>query len=313
MVKKNKDSFTKHIMNIPPRSPLFTTPHALKRLIQLILIVSGIAVAFDAFTIRFFGFGLQKFLALTPQAATHGFIWQFITSLFLIPSPLFTFSFMLDVAFSMLILWFIGTLLFERIGSKKFLIGYAFSGIVSGIFALLAMFALGEYRLISTCFPAIFAVVNMWVMADPNQQVILFFILPIKAKWVLLFALLGTIVVNFLQQDLVMASTYLAAFIASYLYGLAALHFRSPFDWMLGFDKIFKKSTYRLHSFWQWYIAAPFRKITAGWNRLLQKRREKEARFLDNTLEKISKFGKGSLTIYEKLRLRWISFKKKCF
>jgi len=297
-------------MNIPPRSPLFVTPHTLKRLIQLILIVSGFGVLFDGFTIRFFSFSLLNLLAITPEAISHGHVWQFATSLFLIPSTQFSFGFLLDVAFSMLILWFIGTLLFERITSKKFITGYVLSGIASGIAAIWAMFALGEYRLIGTCFPAILAVVTMWVMSDPKQQVILFFVLPIQAKWVLLFALLATIVVNFMQQELVLTASYLASFAASYLYSLIVLQFRSPFDWMLGCDKFFKKASFKLHSLWQWHIAPHFRKIGALWTKFVQNRREKEARFVDATLEKISRHGKEQLSMYEKVRLRWISFKR---
>ncbi len=238
----------------------FHTPLFIKRLIQLIVGFTLLGALLEPFTMRFWGVSLQSILSLTPLATSRYFVWQFVTSIFFIPTATLSFGFFLDLAFSMLILWLFGTLLYERIGSKRFIIGTLIAAITSGVSALLAMLALQEAHLYSECLPAILAVVTMWTMADPSQQLYLLFLLPLKAQWVLAIALVATILGNALDYNYVAAAGYLGAFLASYFYGLFVLDFRSPFAFMLGFDRVAKKSWYRIRSFWQWHILSLFRK-----------------------------------------------------
>lgn len=260
------------------------TPLFIKRLIQVTIFFSLFCVAIDPLTLRYWHFSLQSLFALTSD----GYPWQFLTSLFLIASPIFSFGYLIDIAFSMLILWLLGSLLYERIGLKKFAIGYALSGILGGIVAFSIM-DLGYY---SEALFALLAVVTMWTMSDPYQQLYFLFVLPLKARWILIFALLGTIVTNGLQQDYASSLAYLTSFIFSYFYSLIILDLQSPFHWMRPFDRFLKK----LDMFWQWRIM--------GFVRNAKKRR---SAFVDRTLEKISKHGKDSLNPYERLRLWWIS------
>lgn len=237
--------------------PQGSTPPLVKQLIQITLGFTLFSVLLDPFL------NTQALFSLTTAAFDKYYLWQFVTSLFLIPCSYFSFSFLLDLAFSMLILWLMGSLLYDRVGKTKFLIGYVLSGIVSGVFAILTMKATSGFGFISECLPALLALVTMWTMSDPKQQLYLLFVLPLKAQWILTFALLGTVVANTLQHDYVHAAAYLSAFIFSYFYSLLVLDFRSPFDWMLGFDRIIKKASYWLHSLWQWHIMGFIRNLYA--------------------------------------------------
>lgn len=238
----------------------FTAPLFIKRLIQAIVGLTLFCLTFDGLLVKFTGFSFTSLFALTPFATKYYFLWQFLTSLFFIVPTTFSFSFLLDLGFSMLILWLIGTLLYERIGVKKFSIAYCLSGIVSGICALLAMNYFNFFMPQSECLPAILALVTIWTMSDPYQQLFLLFVLPLKAQWILTLALLATIVGNAIDHNYIQAIAYLGAFLTAYLYSLIVLDFRSPFDWMLGFDRILKKTCFKLQSFWQWKIAGFFRK-----------------------------------------------------
>jgi membrane associated rhomboid family serine protease len=276
------------------------TPPLIRQLIQVISAVTLTSVLLDAF----FSIGIQTFLAVTPLAYLKFFFWQPFTALFLIPSDSFSFSFLLDLAFSMLILWLLGALLLERIGAKRFFTFYVASGLISAFTALFAMYFLSSFAVVSACLPALLAIATLWTMSDPNQQLNLFFIFPLRAKWILIFALIGTLLVNLVDRDLVRFSSYAVACIFSYFYGLLALNFRSPFEWMSGFEEMIKKMQRKTNSFFEWKIFGTIRRFRSS-------RKEKEDQFIDTVLEKISKKGKSSLRFGEKIRLNWISLKRK--
>lgn len=293
-------------MTIPPwQFSRAYTPELIKRLIQITAGTTLGVVALDQYL------GLQQYLAVTPYLFERGYFWQCLTSLFLIPSVVFSFGFLLDVAFSMLILWLFGSLLLERIGKKKFVFFYLATGILSGLAGAYVLHMLGLYFMFSSLFPVLLALTTLWTMADPYQEILLFFILPLKAKWALAFALFGTVFASFVQKDLVSLAAYSTAFLFSYFYGLFALGFRSPYDWMLGLDRLVHKGNSSVQRIWQWYLLAPIRRFIDGLRRFKANNRAKEEGFIDSTLDKISKDGTSSLSLYERLRLKWISLKKR--
>lgn len=293
-------------MTVPPwKFNRALTPELIKRLVQITALVTLVSVALDPYI------GLQQYLSLSPFFFDRLYLWQIITAIFLIPSAVFSFGFLLDLAFSMLVLWLFGSLLLERIGKKQFLFVYFATGILSGLAAVLVLKALGLYFMFSSCLPVILAITTLWTMSDPYQELLLFFILPLKAKWALAFALLGTIFTSFVQHDLVSFAAYSTSFVFSYFYGLFVLGFRSPYDWMLGFDRLIQKCGSWIERIWQWYIMGPIRKFFDSIGRYKAGKKAKEEAFIDSALEKVSKEGAASLSLYQRLRLWWISLKKR--
>ena len=69
---------------------------------------------------------------------------------------------------------------------------------------------------------------------------------------------------------------------------------------MTGLDRLINRAGFAIRRFWQWTVLRPFRTSKAG-----------EEQFVDEALEQISKNGESSLSFYAKLRLKWISFKKR--
>lgn len=291
-------------MAIPPwQFQRASTPKLIARLLQISCVMSFIAVALDPLL------GLQQYLALTPYTFTHGFLWQPITALFILPSSVISFGYLIDFAFVMLLLWLFGSILYDRIGTKKFLFAYIASGLLSGLSALYVMQEIQAFGIVSEIVPIVLAITTLWTMADPTQEILLFFILPMKARWVLVFALLGTIFSSFMQHDIVMTAGYLTAFLFSYFYGLMVLRFRSPFDWMLGFDRLLQKIASGFERFFEWRLMNTFRKFRDYLANYKARKKAKDDAFVDATLDKISKSGTSSLNLYERLRLKWISLK----
>src|SRR5262245_47468938 len=114
-------------MTIPPwQFQRASTPHLIKRLLQITTILTLVSVALDPWL------ALSRLFSVNPLFYTSGYFWQPITALFLLPSPALSFSFLLDFAFIMLVFWLFGSLVLERIGKNRFLITYFASGILSG-------------------------------------------------------------------------------------------------------------------------------------------------------------------------------------
>lgn len=101
---------------------------------------------------------------------TRGFVWQVATYMF-VHSP-FGFA---HILFNMLALFLFGSLLERRLGSKEFLLFYLVCGTLTGILSLfLNMNVIGASG-------AIFAVLLAAATFFPEQRVLLFFVLPVKA------------------------------------------------------------------------------------------------------------------------------------
>lgn len=236
----------------------FSTPKVIRHLVRWISFISIGSAVLDAF----FHTHLVSLLSLTENSYRELFLWQPLTSLFLIPGFSLSFGFLLDIAFAMLLLWLLGTLLVERIGARKFLFAYASCGIISGCAGLLASFVFSTalWHQMGLCLPAILGVCTLWAMSDPYQTLILFFIFPIQARWILAFALIGTLFNAISASDITALFTFTSAFIWSWLYGIFALGFSSPFAWMETAEERVKKACASIRAFWDWRISAMFRK-----------------------------------------------------
>lgn len=264
-------------MSIPPwQFQRAYTPDTIKRLLQITALVTLVSVSLDQWL------GLQRLFTLSPLFYTSGYFWQPITSLFLLPSADFSFGFLLDFAFTMLVFWLFGSLVLERIGKTRFLITYFASGILSGFAALFVMHKFQIFTYSSELVPMILSITTLWAMIDPYQQIMLFFVLPLKARWVLVVALFGTLFVSLIHQDIVLFSAYLTSFVFTYFWGLVVLGLRSPFDWMTGLDRMLYRLSNGTSRFWQWNIAGPIRKRREA-------QRVSENAFVDGCLDKISK------------------------
>lgn len=125
-------------------------------------------------------------LALLPQAVlTEGKIWQ-----------VFTYSWLHDmtgashIIFNMLGLFFLGPPLERRWGPKAFLWFYVFSGAIAGVVTVAAGLAAPDLfgaRVVGAS-GAIMAVVAAFSLVLPNGTILLFFVLPVQARWILWIA-----------------------------------------------------------------------------------------------------------------------------
>lgn len=123
------------------------------------------------FLVMFVNQNLYYWLPLSRSELLHGQIWRLVTFIFvptLTRSPI---ALLLELYFY----WWVGNALTRAWGDFRFTV-YWLAGMLGAIVSCLLTGAAGTSGLFLSLF---FAYAWMW----PDQQVLLFFILPVKIKW----------------------------------------------------------------------------------------------------------------------------------
>ena len=136
----------------------------------MMIIVIGQAVVFLA---EFFmpGLGIWSKLSLYMPAVLQGEVWRLLTFIF-VPSSSTPFSLVL----TLYLMWLIGHTLEQSWGDFRFNV-YYFLGVLGAILAA----AVTTYYLNLSLFFA-------FAMLYPEMRLLLFFIIPVKVKWLALFS-----------------------------------------------------------------------------------------------------------------------------
>lgn len=229
-------------------NPFEYTPICVKRLVQTIVMATLLSISLqDALPlIRLFSLNIEAFSSL--------YIWQFVTALFLIPSPDLSFSFLIDIFFSMVILYSAGKTVVFAYGKNHFFALFALGGISAGIVALIMMKLLNISYPFTETLPAVLAIVITWIMLVPYQNLALYFVVPIKSNWLFLIAFVGCVLMNAAQGDYIRALSYLTAILVGYLYSVVALGLSGPFTPMHPIEQKLKKLGAYLATIWHWKI-----------------------------------------------------------
>ena len=136
--------------------------------LMLYIAIGNVAVAFlDTFSRSV---SLSSLLFFSRSAILHGQIWRLVTFVF-VPSD----SSIFFAAISAYFYYWIGTLLEREWGTGKFTVFYLAGVVLNIIFGFVAGFASMYYVNLSLFFA--------FAALYPNMQVLLFFIIPIKVKW----------------------------------------------------------------------------------------------------------------------------------
>ncbi len=185
-----------------------------------ILLISMTAVFFlQAVTHRLFGFYLEPWLGLVPYFVTHSlFLWQPFTYLFLHGG-------IFHLGFNLLVLWMFGCEL-ERVWGSRFFLKYFFlCGTGAGIFVAL----LTSSSIVPTigASGALYGLLLAYGLLFPNRQILIWFVLPIRAKYfVLIIGLVAFYSTLTLPGSGVSHLAHLSGLLIGYLYLRGWGHFR---------------------------------------------------------------------------------------
>ena len=140
------------------------------RNLMLYIILGNIAV----YLMCMFNSDLVLYLILDPAMVWKGQVWRLVTFLFIPPSVSFTQFFL--VAISLYFYYFIGRMLENRWGAFRFNVFYLI-GVICTIAMSLIFNVTGWNSYLNESLFLAFATLF------PEMQVLLFFFIPIKVKW----------------------------------------------------------------------------------------------------------------------------------
>jgi len=293
------------------------TPKTIKRLIVAICVTAILSATvqelFDLFNLFP---GPQHLLSLSWWGLNQWYLWEPFTFLFIQDSTNggLTLSFFLLLFFNMYILWVIGTNVIQALSTAAFLRLYFIGGIGAAAITLLTMPLTGQYEMIAGATPALLTIVTVWAMAFPETEVLIFFLIPMKAKWIV-SGVSGILLLNALTHwNLSYFVLYLSAIAIGYGYAAIAWGWGSPFPATRSFDDWLTKKGFVIRQRrprWPQRSKGPSNdKSDKIIDITFAQPIQDDDAFVDAMLTKISKYGESALTLSEKRRLQKISEKK---
>lgn len=179
------------------------------------LILTNVAVYLIYFFGSFFrGDEILGFLKLVPVEVLHGAVWQPVTYLFLhsLGGPG-------HILFNMLALWMFGAPIEETWGTKRFLQYYFLCGIGAGLCVVVANMLWGNPGVaVLGASGAIYGLLLAFGMLFPEQEILIAFLFPIKAKYMVMIFGGIAFVFSFQRGSTVSNLAHLGGMIFGFLY-----------------------------------------------------------------------------------------------
>lgn len=252
---------------------------------------------------------LAPFFTLSFYGISKLYLWQFFTYPFVISTyghPIHLF-YLISVLIMLYVLWILSRAIYDHAGKKQFLQLYFLSAITAGVLAVFMMALTGTNIHLSGPTAPLLALFTAWTFLYPDVELMLFFVLPARTKW--LFAgLVGALfLLPLAQLDLVSFVYYFSAIAIGYLYSTVIWEVGSPFVQTYDFDRflITRGKWLRDYQGIAPTIETP-KIVDIDTGDALQEDDE----FVDAMLQKISKQGQSSLSWSERKRLDEISRRK---
>jgi len=167
------------------RSYMRADPHR-SRWSATVVIIIAVTACFALQEIAGFYFHKRawtaEYLGLSTDGLRAGFVWQLITFQFLHGGAM-------HLIFNLLTLWFFGRPVEERLGSRSFLKLYFLCGIAGGLLQAGLGFLAGRYFGHTTygASAGICGIIAAFALIEPEAEIRLWCVLPIKAKHLLWF------------------------------------------------------------------------------------------------------------------------------
>ena len=284
------------------------TPKTILKLIVITCITALFAALTEPVFAQIFGIpGLQTWLSLSWFGIHNYLFWQPLSYIFVENGGAqgITLSFLLSLAFDMYILWILGSDLLNAAGSKSFLLFYFLSSLTAALAALMMMGFIGQYPIIAGPAAPLLAIFTVWTFLHSEAEIWIFFIFPVKAKWLFAAVITAILLVNISQLEWIYLTLYLSSILFGYLYAVLVWGFKGPFAFTEKFDRLLMKMGNYLHT--KQEIANPSKIFDFKTGKPLMSDDE----FIDAMLAKISRKGESSLTRSERKRMEEISEKKR--
>jgi membrane associated rhomboid family serine protease len=160
------------------------TPFDTRRSATIMLLIALVAAFLvQSVVSRFSSFPVNDYFALSLWGLKHGYIWQLLTYQFMHGG-------LLHLFFNCWAVYVFGHDVEMALGRKSFLTLYFSSGILGGVAQALAGLVSPDYFAgpVVGASAAAFGLAAAFAMLFPDRVLLLFFILPMRAKWLLALA-----------------------------------------------------------------------------------------------------------------------------
>lgn len=154
----------------------------------MLMIVITVVYVVQVFSLAYTHFPFGEYFALSNAGLRHGYVWQLLTFQFLHAS-------LLHLAGNLIGLWFMGRYIEERLGKASFLRCYFLSGVAGGLlhFGLTWIFPTHFLDIpVVGASAGVFGLFAAFATMEPFAPVMLFFLIPMKARHLLIGAIVLT-------------------------------------------------------------------------------------------------------------------------
>lgn len=141
------------------------------------LLIANVVIHFLQFSSAWF----TPTFALTGEGLFSGKLYLLVSYQYL-----HSMDSIIHILFNMLILFFFGPILEQNWGSRRFFIVYTLAGAVAGLAQIL--FSSPNTQIVGAS-GSLMAVFTAFALYYPNQEVLIWFIFPVKVKYIYLFTL----------------------------------------------------------------------------------------------------------------------------
>ena len=146
----------------------------------LLIITLVVCFALQQIDIAYFGGAHLQYLVLSNAGLRHGYVWQLLTFQFLHDGILHLFG-------NLICLWFFGRFVEERLGRAHFVALYFLSGLAGGLLQSLLAWIFPYHFLggVVGASSGVMALIAAFALMEPESPILLFFVLPVRAKYLL--------------------------------------------------------------------------------------------------------------------------------
>ena len=199
-----------------------------------LLIISHIAVCIaSALFTPFMGFwnlpSITSVLALSSWGLKHHFFWQPITHILASPFEQVNISLIFYLVFNMYFLWSIGQALIQIKGVKDFLILYFGGALASGLCVTYYLLSTHSPMIAAGITPAMYALLTAWMLLAPQMQILLFFTIPVRVKWLILGIIGAHLFIDLSNGQFANFIYYFSSIFFAYIYCILCWNINSPF------------------------------------------------------------------------------------
>ena len=168
----------------------------------VLMIVITAAFAFQQINRVYLRWPLEWYGALSIAGLKQGYLWQFVTFQFLHGG-------LGHLFFNLLCIYFFGRFCERRIGWKRMLLLYFFSGVFGGFLQMLMAFLFPGhfgYSVFGASAGACGLLAAFCVLA-PDEEILVFFVLPLKARYLLMISMGVALFFTIVPSDPIIAHT----------------------------------------------------------------------------------------------------------